>query len=238
MEFKIFKNQNIIQGVSGIKLGARDGRDKIRILKSYGRKIAAKNLIWPEQVFGAEVYICQKSDSGKIIKGADGLISHIPGQALAIVSADCVPILLFDPKNKVVAALHGSRKSLTEGIIKEAMKKMVLNFNSDPKKILAAVGPHIRKCQYWLKEKTYQDLRNTRFKKYFSQKKRKIYFDLTKLVFDEFSKLGIRKENIEDGGICTYCQFKKYFSARKQEESPSIYKEKAPRFASFIGLKL
>lgn len=241
MQFKIFKGKNIVQGISESKFGSMAGKrgDKnaIRFLSVLGYKTNIENLIWAKQVFGSKVHICKETDSGEIIKDVDGLISNISGQVLAIVSADCVPILLFDPKNKAIAALHGSRNSLVKGIVKKAVSKMVLNFSSRPKEILVAIAPHIRKCHYWLKEKTYRELKNTYFKKYFLRKKGKIYFDLTQLAVNELLKIGIRNENIEDCKICTFCQFKKYFSARKKEKSPRIYSEKSPRFAGFIGLK-
>ncbi|GEM_PF-1160804 len=251
MEFTIFKNKNIISGISDISFGSidptpsdpkiskRESEERaIKFLKSLGCKnINSKDLVWAEQVFSSNVHLCQKKDSGRVIKNVDGLISNIPGQILVIITADCVPILIFDQKQKVVANLHGGRKCLLRGIIKNAIKKMIKNFRSQPKQILVGIGPHIRKCHYWLREKTYQILKKTVFKKYFLKKKNKIYFDLTKLTLDELLKSGIEKKNIEDCQICTYCSYQKYFSARKEEEFPGIYKEKNPRFASFIGLK-
>ncbi len=238
MQFKIFKNKNIIQGVSEVSFGSMRGKrgDKnvARFLKALDRKANIKNLIRAEQVFGSKIHICKDADSGRTIKGADGLISDIPGQILAIVSADCVPILLFDQKNKAVAALHGSRSSLVKGIVRRTISKMVLNFHSQPEEILVAIGPHIRKCHYWLEKQTYQNLKNTKFKKYFISKNKKIYFDLTKLAFDELLDSGIKRKNIEDCHVCTFCQFKKYFSARKEKENLKIYSERNPRFASFI----
>lgn len=241
MQFKIFKGKNIVQGISESKFGSMAGKrgDKnaIRFLSVLGYKTNIENLIWAKQVFGLKVHICKETDSGEIIKDVDGLISNISGQVLAIVSADCVPILLFDPKNKAIAALHGSRNSLVKGIVKKAVSKMVLNFSSRPKEILVAIAPHIRKCHYWLKEKTYRELKNTYFKKYFLRKKGKIYFDLTQLAVNELLKIGIRNKNIEDCKICTFCQHRKYFSARKKEVNSRIYEEKNPRFGSFISLK-
>jgi copper oxidase (laccase) domain-containing protein len=64
----------------------------------------------------------------------------------------------------------------------------------------------------------------------------KIYFDITKAALDELSASGVLKRNIEDCGICTFCQYQKYYSARKKEENPEIYKEKLPCFGSIIGL--
>jgi len=241
MQFRIFERENIIQGISDVSFGSMKGRkgDKraIKFLKSLGYNTNTKSLVWAEQVFGSKVHICRKKDSGKTIKKIDGLISNVKNQILVICSADCVPVLLFDPKNEVVAALHGSRESLIKGIVKKAIRMMVLNFHSNPEEILVGLGPHIRKCHYWLKEKTHQNLRPTKFKKYFISKKEKIYFDLTKLAFDDLLKSGIKRKNIEDCKICTFCSSEKYFSHRKKEENPDFYKEKYLRFANFIGLK-
>jgi YfiH family protein len=239
MQFEIFKNKNLIQGVSDSSfesIGLINNKKAINFLKSiYDKNIKIKNLVRAEQIFSSDVHICNTEDSGKIIKGVDGLISNISYQILVTVSADCVPILFYDSQNKVVAALHGGRECLVRGIIKNTFKKMKINFGSKAKNILVGIGPHIRVCHYWLKEKTYQNLKKTIFKKYFL-KRNKIYFDLTKLTFDELLSLGIKKSNIEDCKICTFCQYKKYYSARKAEKYSKIYQEKRSRISSFIGL--
>ena len=240
MQFKIFKNKNLIHGVSDNSFGSmRTNKQAIKFLEFLAYKnINSKNLIWAQQVFSSRVHICKQKDLGKTVKNVDGLISNIPGQILATISADCVPILIYDPKQKVIAALHSGRNCLVKGIIKNTIDKMVRNFKTNPKDVLVGIGPHIRVCHYWLKGKSYQNLKNTKFKKYFVKRKEKIFFDLTKLAFDELLKSGIKRKNIEDCKVCTFCKYKKYFSARKQEQSPKIYKEKKPRFASFIGLKI
>jgi L-threonylcarbamoyladenylate synthase len=226
MQFRIFKNHNLIQGVSDVSFGSMAGKEggkrAVKFLKSLGYK-KIKNpirktkfsdeasFVWSEQVFGAKVHTCKIEDSGKTIKRADGLISNIRSQVLAIVSADCVPILLYDPKKEVVAALHGSRKSLQKEIIKEALSKMISQFNANPPDILVGIGPHIRKCHYFM--------------------------DLTKKAIGDLIQSGIKRKNIEDSKICTYCSAPEYFSHRKRVDSPGVYHEKRARFASFIGLR-
>lgn len=249
MQFKIFENENVIQGISEVSFGSiRNHQRAIRFLKSCGYKnIKPKNLIWAEQVFGNKVHVCKKEDGGKKIKGVDGLISNLPNQVLAILTADCLPILMYDKKKKVVAALHGGRECLIKGILEKAVEKMKKKFKSQGKDILVAIGPHIRVCHYWLRGKTYRKLKETNWRKYFLKKKggvypahKKImcgvYFNLTKLAINQLLKSGIKKENIEDCKVCTYCHYKKFFSFRKSEEKPEIYPEKKPSFASFIGL--
>jgi YfiH family protein len=238
MQFKILKSSDILHGVSGVKFGSMKDRKKaIKFLESLGyKKIKLKNLVWAEQVFGSKIHICKKEDGGREIKGVDGLITNLPNQILSIRSADCLPILIYDKKKKVVAAIHGGRECLVKGILKEAIKKMKKNFKTKPQDLLVAIGPHIRVCHYWLKEKTYQRLKRTKFKKYFVKRTKKIYFDLTRLAIDQLLNLGIKKENIEDSKICTFCHWKRFFSFRKMEGNPKIYSERNSRFASFIGL--
>lgn len=240
MQFKIFRKYNLIQGISDSSFGSiRTSKQAIKFLKSLGyRNIKPKNLIWAEHIFSSNVHICRTKDSGETIKNVDGLISNVPGQILISFSADCTPILLCDPKQKVIAALHGGRKCLTKGIIKNTIKKMIKNFNTNPKDVLVGIGPHIRVCHYWLKEKAYKNLKNTKFKKYFKKKNNKIFFDLTKLAMEDLLKAGVKRKNIEDCKICTFCEYRRYFSARKQEEFPKIYKQKNPRFVTVIGLRL
>jgi YfiH family protein len=237
MQFKILKNQNLIQGISEARFGSiRNSRKAIKFLRSIGYNFEPKNLVWAEQVFSNRVHICKKEDGGKKIRGVDGLISSIPKQILIIKSADCLPILIYDRRKKVVAALHGGRECLVKGIIERAVEKMRKNFLSKSKDFLVAIGPHIRVCHYWLRKENYQKLKKKNFKKYFLKKKERIYFDLTKLAKDKLLKLGVRKNNIEDCKICTFCQAEKFFSFRKEKENPNFYSEKNPRFISFIGL--
>jgi YfiH family protein len=237
MRFEIFKNHKLLQGVSEVKFGSMKNPNKaIKFLNSLGYgKLNLNDLVWAEQVFGKRVHICKKEDGGKKIKGVDGLITNLPNQILAIRSADCLPILIYDRDKRIVGALHGSRECLVKGIVEEAIGKMKKIFNSKPKDILVALGPHIRVCHYWLKEKTYQKLKKTKFKKYFVKRGNRIYFDLTKLALDKLLKLGIEKKNIEDCKICTFCNWRKFFSMRKKEANPKIYKEE-PSFGSFIGI--
>jgi len=260
MTFKIFNHYKIINGVTDSSLGAVnpftnfDSEKRIvRFLKNLGfRGVSRKDLIFADQIHGSSVHLCQKGDSGVIQLGVDALISNHKGQILVIKTADCVPILIYDPIKKVVAAIHTGRKSLTAGIIKKTILKMEKNYGTKPELLLVAIGPHIRICHYWLKPKSLENLQDTKWSKYFISskarkkiperrrgvliKKEKIYFDMTKAAIDELKIAGVLGKNIEDCGVCTYCQYQKYYSARKKEENPKIYSEKLPCFASIIGM--
>ena len=242
MKFKIFENQNIIYGVTDSSLGsinpfANFDSEKRLVQFINNKKITEKNLVFADQVHKDGVHICSKEDSGSIRLGIDALVTNHKNQILVIKTADCVPILLFDPVKKIVAVIHGGRKSVTAKIISKTIKKMQKSFGILPKNVLTGIGPHIRIESYYLKPKSISQLKNTFWKKYFINKKDRIFFDLTQAILDELTNSSVLKNNIEDCQIDTYKEYKKFFSARRKDENSAIYQQKLPCFASFIGLK-
>lgn len=241
MNFKIFDNQKIIYGITDSSLGpinpfANFDSEKRLIKFINNKKITEKKLIFADQIHGNGIHICQKGDSGSIRLNIDGMMSNLPYQVLVIKTADCVPILMYESNKKVIAAIHCGRKSLTKGIIPKTVDTMTKNYRISPKNVLVAIGPHIRKEHYYLKDVALKSLKNTKWQKYFV-KNSKVCFDLTAAVLDELKLCNIDKENIEDCDICTYCDWKEYYSARKREENPAIYDNNFSCFASFIALE-
>ena len=82
----------------------------------------------------------------------DALITDEPGILLAVRSADCVPILLFDPERHAVAAIHAGWKGMLGGIAEKTVGEMRRQFRSRPRTMLAIVGPSIRACCYEVSE--------------------------------------------------------------------------------------
>ena len=78
----------------------------------------------------------------------DALITATPGVALAVSTADCLPVLLADPENRVVAAIHAGWRGTLKRITQKAVGLMHARFGSNPAKLLAAFGPGIQVCCY------------------------------------------------------------------------------------------
>lgn len=231
--FKNFqKYKNIIHGVLERKEGSvnvfsdlENRNNVIRPLKKLGYRVKIDNLIFAEQIHSSNVYFCSPNISGYIKFQTDGLISKTPGQILVIKTADCLPILIYSPKQKMVGVVHAGREGIIKGIIEKAIKMF-----DDDRFLIVGIGPHIRNCCYYLRGKTKKYYQIPKLRKYIQKRDNKLYFDLTQIVIDKLLKSGVKKENIEDCGICTFCQSERFYSARKME------KEKFPCFGSFIGL--
>ncbi len=78
----------------------------------------------------------------------DALVTATPGLALAVSTADCLPVLLADPENRVVAAIHAGWRGTLKRIVQKTVGLMRARFGSNPRKLLAALGPGIQVCCY------------------------------------------------------------------------------------------
>ena len=139
-----------------LNLGMNRGDAPDRVRENYRRFCAAigadmGNIVCASQVHGDTVRTVTAADLGIGLDEpepwqADGLVTDIPGVTLAVYSADCLPILLYDPVRRVVGAVHAGWRGTALGIAAKAVERMVDCYGCDRLDILAAVGPGISKC--------------------------------------------------------------------------------------------
>jgi purine-nucleoside/S-methyl-5'-thioadenosine phosphorylase / adenosine deaminase len=84
----------------------------------------------------------------RVLPQGDALITQEPGVLLSVRAADCMPVLLADPRRRAVAAIHAGWRGALAGIVKIAVGEMIRIFDSHPDDLLAAIGPSIRACCY------------------------------------------------------------------------------------------
>lgn len=105
---------------------------------------------WPlvanRQIHSDIIHVLRTSQPGAIV--GDGLVTNLPGVAIAIQTADCLPVLLVDKKNRVVGAFHAGWRGTIKRIVEKGVGAMRREFGSRPQDIHAAIGPGIQKCCY------------------------------------------------------------------------------------------
>lgn len=113
------------------------------------RELAAKSLgldpglvVWMNQVHGNEVAVVDGPWNVESVPQVDGLVTAGRGIALAVLTADCVPVLLADPVAGVVSAAHAGRPGMVAGIVPAAVAAMV-KLGADPSRIVARTGPAV-----------------------------------------------------------------------------------------------
>lgn len=149
------------------------------------------------------------------IENCDALITNLPHLVLTILTADCVPILLYDTQKDIIAIIHAGWKGTEAKITKKTIAKMQEVFESNPKDILASIAPAIGKCCYEVGfdvGKYFIDK-----PKSYTKKDNKYMLDLPYLNQEQLLDSGIDKEHIEMSDICTSCEVQRFFSYRKEK---------------------
>lgn len=164
---------------------------------------------------------------GDAIEDCDALITDRKDVVLTILTADCVPILLYDRVNKVVAAIHAGWKGTKAEIVAKSVEKMKEAFGSKPENIMAGVAPSIGRCCYEVGEDVAKHFFDT--PEGFSIKGDKYMLDLPYINKYQLLKSGLLEENIEMSTVCTACEVDEYFSYRKEQGCSG-------RFMSMIGM--
>jgi YfiH family protein len=134
-----------------------DGQTRAHVLASLGMANAIQ--VEASQVHGAIVAVVGMRDAGRVIDGADGLVTADRGVVLTVHTADCVPLLLADPDRHVVAAVHAGWRGLAAGIAAEAVTVMADRLGCRPANLRAAIGPCVGPCHYEVDEPVITRLR-------------------------------------------------------------------------------
>lgn len=152
------------------------------------------------------------------LKATDALITDKTGICLCVQTADCVPILLFDPVKKVIAVVHAGWRGTVKKIVTLTVELMISNYHSNPKDILAVTGPSISPDVYEVGNEVVDAVRKEipkPEKTLHLNLSGKYHFNLWEANRQLLLKVGISDQNIEIFGECSFTKSDTYFSARR-----------------------
>jgi len=208
-----------------LNLAQRAEDDFNNVEKNYQRLctalgITTDDLVCSTQVHGTNIRVATLNDCGRLFQPnphqADGIITQAPGAALMVFTADCVPILLYDPVKKAAGAVHAGWRGTAADITGIAVNKMVDEFGCSPADIKAAIGPCISKCCFETDNDVADALTDALAESAadcFSKRNNKYLVDLKEANRVFLSRAGVSDISISDE--CTFCSFEKYWSHRK-----------------------
>ncbi len=195
-------------------IGSKDKKKNIlNNLKIVSKKIGIKKkIVLLNQIHSKKIHFIKKIPKNKLV--GDGLITNVKGLALGILTADCAPVIFFDPKKNIIGAAHAGWKGAYKNINKD-MIKLFKNKGSKLGNLNVIIGPCISQNNYEIKQDFKKKFLNQNFanKRYFKGKKNKIYFDLRGYIFQQLKKNGIK--NIEIIKKDTFYPKNNFFSARR-----------------------
>ena len=175
-------------------------------------RVSKKKLVLMFQTHSNKVVEIKKNNYKKNIK-ADAMVTKMKGIALGVVTADCVPIILYDNKNQIIGCIHAGWKGAYLDIIRNTIKK-IKQMNSN-NQIYACVGPCIGQKSYEVDLKFFKKFVSLshKNKKYFSRKRDdKKLFNLRRFVTDKLLKHKIKVDQVNRD---TYAEKSNFFSYRR-----------------------
>ena len=131
---------------------------------------------------------------------SDALITTKMNLGLAISSADCPAIFIYDPKEKVIAAVHSGWRGTEKKILWKTINKLKNDFNSDPSNLICYIGPSISQKNYEVGE----DVATKFDKEFVSMDKNKYYLDVAGANYRMLIQEGVKRTNIQKSALCTY----------------------------------
>jgi len=146
---------------------------------------------------------------------ADALLTSVPGVVLTILTADCVPVLLYDPVRKVIGAAHAGWKGSRLGIVTGTLKRMQDDYGSRPGDIRAVIGPAIGGCCYEVDPELAEHFLGIDGA-VLPGKSGKPHLDLKRVNRHQLIEAGVSPEHIETSSVCTACDHARFFSYRKE----------------------
>lgn len=197
-----------------------------RIAKSIGFDV--NSVVVSMQVHKTNIRLVDENDCGKGLllprdyDEIDGLITNKPGITLVTKYADCVPLYFVDPVKKSIGLTHSGWKGTVKKIGKITVEEMQRCFGSNPKDIIAVIGPSICQDCYEISEEVAEEFRSAFSKDYednilYSNSNGKYQCDLWAANRSVLLEAGLLPEQIHTSGVCTSCNSDLLFSHRKTQ---------------------
>jgi len=220
----------------------RETVEKNRILFIQTMGVAGWPLVTVRQIHSDLIY-CVDRPSGLPLSG-DGLITNAPGLLLAVLTADCLPVILVDRKTRAVGVFHAGWRGTVNRIVEKGVGEMRRHHGSNPKDLQAAIGPGVRSCCYVVGEEVRQKFQSqfNYAKDLFREVKEsdpvrekypllfltarapghgelpaKIFLDLVEANSRQLRDAGVPLKNIDATAACTACNAGLFFSHRAEK---------------------
>ncbi len=181
--------------------------------------ITRDNIFFPDQCHTHFVREVNEHTSQHELKETDALITNSKNLCIAILTADCVPILLYDRKKRAIGAVHSGWKGTVGRIVARTIERMVKTYNTKPYDLLVCIGPSISQQYYevgdevvdqftfWFADTPAVFMKN--------KETGKTHIDLWEANRQLLIRSGVLPANIEMGKMCTYDNPDLFFSARR-----------------------
>lgn len=207
--------------------GANVEKNRALFHEAFG--VETGRLVTVSQVHGTEALVIDGPVPERPVE-ADAIVTDVPGVAIGMTTADCQPILLFDPVNNAIGAVHAGWKGAALGIAVVTGELMWKKYGTRPEDLLVSLGPCIGPCCYKVGWNVLDEYMSRHTAADCFSEKEGLRMDINLANFYQLLGMGVKEENISKDSMCTACNPELFFSYRKDNG-------KTGRQLSFIMLK-
>ena len=185
--------------------------------------VAEDHLVMPHQVhdtgvsqIGKTFFLLSEDIRKQVLEGIDALITNIKHTCIGVSTADCIPIIIYDPEHHAAGVVHSGWRGTVANITGRVVTSMQMAYQSKPELLKAVIGPGISLKNFEVGDEVYEAFADAGYPmEQISQKQEKWHIDLFACCRLQLEATGIKTENIVESGICTYDNVEDFFSARK-----------------------
>lgn len=179
-------------------------------------------MVFPKQTHTATIktittnfFELRQEDRKHFLNETDAVITNLKGVCVAIKTADCVPVLLFDHKRKAIAAIHAGWRGTVQNIVLKTIQKMAAEFGTVPSDLYAGICPSISPEVYEVGEEVWKQFDASFYSETNPFKTGKRLLDLWRSNFQQMIMAGIPENQVEIAQTCTFSDPDRFFSARR-----------------------
>jgi YfiH family protein len=196
----------------------RDVVVKNRSLLATAMGIKESNLYFPSQVHKTRIVRVTANTKKDEVMDTDALITNEGGICIAVMSADCVPILLYDKRNNAIGAVHSGWRGTVEMILTKTLNEMKSAFGTKGEDLVVGIGPSVCQDSYEVGEEVVEEVSRAFGKNsalMVPQANKKAKLDLWSANKIQLLVFGVPSAQIEMSNLCTVKNNDHFFSARK-----------------------
>ncbi|UCF05703.1 MAG: laccase domain-containing protein [bacterium] len=199
-----FESLNLGEGVGDRRRNIIQNRRKLYASLQINPYAVARAV----QVHGARIEVVTR---GGVYRGVDGFVTSARGLTLVVNTADCFPLVIYAPSEKVLATLHAGWSGASLGIVPKAFEILNGRFSINTGHTIGLIGPGICKNCY-----TVPKARSERFPEQFKKRgKSGWHLDLLSYCIEQLTSCGLERRNIFSANLCTSCDPELFFSHRR-----------------------
>ncbi len=188
-------------------------------------------LVLPHQVHGTKclnvdtpLLRCAPDERQRQLEGYDALMTNLKGVCIGVSTADCIPVLVYDPQRHVTAAIHAGWRGTVARIVEKTLVAMKASYGTEASEAMAIIGPGISLSNFEVGQEVYDAFAAAgfdmgkiarRFPCKDDPRKEKWHIDLPLCNKRQLTRAGLKEPNIICSGICTYDHADDFFSARR-----------------------